>query len=220
MTGDTFTVFVVDDDPDVRSALSRAITTRGLTVETFETAEAFLNAYDATRPGCLILDYGLPGMSGIDLQARVVEREYDLPVIFITGHGGVSEAVRAMRGGAIDFLEKPFRQSTLMARIQDATTAARQMQEARARREYLAALFDRLTPREREIVQHMLDTPSETSSKEIGRQLDISPRTVDHHRARILDKLEINSVAEIFGLAAQLQGHGVEPLGDDGPAQD
>ncbi|SLN35222.1 Response regulator protein TmoT [Pseudooceanicola marinus] len=199
-----FTVYLVDDDPDVRRALSRAISTRGLAVSTFDRAEAFLQAFDPARPGCLILDYGLPGMSGLDLQAQVVDQGHPLPIIFITGHGGVGEAVQAIRGGAIDFLEKPFRQDRLIERIQAARGVAAEMAAARAQQSELTARLRRLTPREAEIVRHMLDTPAEISSKEVGRHLDISPRTVDHHRARILEKLEVASVIEIFGLVAEL----------------
>lgn len=202
--GAEFTIYLVDDEPDVRRALSRALSTRGLPVQTFERAEAFIEAYDPDRPGCLILDYGLPGMSGLDLQALILDKGHPLPIIFITGHGGVSEAVQAIRGGAIDFLEKPFRQDRLMDRIQAARAVAAEMAAARAQQAALAARFRRLTRREAEIVRHMLDTPAEISSKEIGRHLDISPRTVDHHRARILEKLEVASVIEIFGLVGEL----------------
>lgn len=204
MTDTTFTVFLVDDDPDVRRALSRAISIRGLPVRTFETAELFLDQYQPGDLGCLILDYGLPGMSGLQLQDHVTRERLPLPIIFITGHGGVSEAVRAIRGGAIDFLEKPFRQGTLIERIQDAHAAALAMVAARAQEEELLLRFGRLTRREAEIVEHMLRHPAEISSKDIGRHLDISPRTVDHHRARILEKLNVASVIEMFGLVAEL----------------
>lgn len=194
-------VFVVDDDQDIRTSLSRALRMRGLRVEAYASAQAFLDAYDESRAGCLILDYGMPGMSGLELQAHVNRKGYPLAIIFITGHGGVPESVQAMKGGAVDFLEKPFRQSVLAERIRTACEMALEMVEAAGRERAVAARFGRLTAREREIVDRVLEHPGVVSSKEIGRLLGISPRTVDHHRARILEKLEIRSVAELVDLA-------------------
>lgn len=198
------TVFVVDDDPAIRTSLSRALELRGFDVEAFDSAAAFLAAYDETRLGCLILDYGMPGMNGLELQQHLNDHDSPLPIIFVTGHGGIPESVQAMKGGAIDFLEKPFRQSDLVERIRTALDMARTMRnEIRAVRE-VRDRFARLTPREQEIVDHILANPAEVSSKEIGRHLDISPRTVDHHRARILEKLEVGSVVELIDLALRV----------------
>ncbi|MBT9384336.1 response regulator [Pseudooceanicola sp. CBS1P-1] len=208
MSDADFTVHLVDDDRDVRRALSRALLARGMPVQDHASAEAFLAAYDPARPACLILDYGLPGMSGLDLQAEIARREDILPIIFITGHGGVAEAVRAMRGGAIDFLEKPFRQAALMERIDTARSTALRLRAARDHQAAIAQRFARLTEREAEIVRQIFAHPAETSSKELARRLDISPRTVDHHRARILEKLNVASVSGLFGLVAELSGPG------------
>lgn len=194
-------VFVVDDDQHIRTSLPRALRMRGFTVEAYESAQAFLDAYDENRIGCLVLDYGMPGMSGLELQEHINRKGYLLPIIFITGHGGIPESVQAMKGGAVDFLEKPFRQSVLVERIETACKMAAEMVEAAGRARAAASRFDRLTAREQEIVDFILEHPGEVTSKEIGRILEISPRTVDHHRARILEKLEVRSVVELVDLA-------------------
>lgn len=200
------TVFLVDDEEEIRLTLSRALIKRGFRVETFETALSFLEAYETDRPGCLVLDYGMPDLNGLELQQMINERDILIPIIFISGHGGVRESVQAMKAGATDFLEKPFRQNTLVACIEEAfekDMAARS--EARAHKEALDR-FGRLTSREEEIALYMMDNPSHTASKEISRELAISPRTVDHHRARILEKMEIGSVAELIELAGLVRG--------------
>lgn len=194
-------VFVVDDDPGIRSSLSRALRLRDFDVETFETADDFLKVYDGTQLGCLILDQGLPGMTGLELQDHLNTNGYMIPIIFITGHGGIPESVQAMKGGAVDFLEKPFRQTDLIDRINGALKDAAVAREDQRKTRDAQSRLERLTPREREIVEHILANPSEVSSKGIARRLDISPRTVDHHRARILEKLAISSVAELIDLA-------------------
>lgn len=201
-------VFVVDDDQDIRTSLTRALGQRGFEVETFASAPAFLAAYDGARAACLVLDYGMPGMSGLELQALLNEADHPLAVVFITGHGGVPESVQAMKGGAVDFLEKPFRQSVLVDRIRTAFALAEARQEELEVRRRIRARFDRLTAREEEIVDRMLANPAEVSSKEIGNYLGISPRTVDHHRARILEKLEIRSLVELVDLVAKRDGGG------------
>ncbi|MBD3785808.1 MAG: response regulator transcription factor [Sphingomonadales bacterium] len=197
----SLTVFVIDDDADIRSALARALGTRGYSVEVHASAQSFLKAYDPGRPGCLVLDYGLPGMNGLELQRHLNAEGLTIPVIFVTGHGGVPESVAAIKGGAIDFLEKPFRQADLIERIESAFEIARtQLAEAEQSRRQQER-FGRLTAREMEIVEHILNNPAAASSKEIALVLGISPRTVDHHRARILEKLDVRSIAELIALA-------------------
>lgn len=199
------TVYIVDDDQDIRTSLSRALRKRGFEVEVFDSAQAFLDAYDGQRAGCLLLDYGMPGMSGLELQERLNETDFPLAVVFITGHGGVPESVQAMKGGAVDFLEKPFRQPVLIERIAVASEIARNMRDRLETTRQIKRRFARLTAREEEIVARMISNPAEVSSKEIGKHLGISPRTVDHHRARILEKLEVSSVVELIDLAARLK---------------
>lgn len=196
----SLTVFVVDDDADIRSALARALGTRGYFVELHASAASFLAAYHPGRPGCLVLDYGLPGMNGLELQRHLNAEGLPIPVIFVTGHGGVPESVAAIKGGAIDFLEKPFRQADLIERIESAFEIARsQIAEAEQSRRQQER-FERLTAREMEIVDHILTNPAAASSKDIALVLGISPRTVDHHRARILEKLDVRSIAELIAL--------------------
>ena len=195
------TVFVVDDDEDIRSSLTRALGMRGYRVEAHPSAAAFLAAWDGAAPGCLVLDYGLPGMNGLELQRHLIEIGRQIPIIFITGHGGVPESVQAIRAGAIDFLEKPFPQTALIERIEAAFDQSRSQMDAAAQSQQQQALFDRLTAREAEIVAHIVANPAATSSKDIAAWLGISPRTVDHHRARILEKLGIRSLAELIAMA-------------------
>lgn len=193
-------IYIVDDDADIRSSLLRAMRIRGFEAEGFATAAEFLENYDQTRIACLILDQGMPDMSGLELQKHLTMNGYSMPIIFITGHGGVPESVQAMKGGAIDFLEKPFRQSELMDCIHSALSLATSMHADSRKNHALQERFAKLTPREREIVDHMISHPSEVSSKEIGRHLNISPRTVDNHRARILEKLGVCSVVELMAI--------------------
>ncbi len=204
MTDDTpqaATVFLVDDDADVRASLSRALIKRGFQVVTFADALQFLEAYDPEQSGCLVLDYGLPEMDGLKLQQVLSERQIGIPIIFISGHGGVPETVQAIKGGAVDFLEKPFRQKVLVECI-EAAFAADAEQRTRDKERILAlSRFAKLTQREKEVANFMIANPSSTASKEIGRELNISPRTVDHHRARILEKMNIGSVAELINLS-------------------
>ncbi|MCF2905368.1 response regulator [Octadecabacter sp. CECT 8868] len=197
----TSTVFLIDDDEDVRTSLSRALNKRGFLVRTFEDARQFLDAFDPSYLGCLVLDYGLPQMDGLKLQKVLAEKNINIPIIFISGHGGVPETVQAMKAGAVDFLEKPFRQKVLVDCINAAFLADREKRTEESHRISALQRFAKLTLREKEVANFMIANPSSTSSKEIGRELDISPRTVDHHRARILEKMDIGSVAELIDLA-------------------
>jgi FixJ family two-component response regulator len=201
MSDDHLTVFLVDDDEAIRASLSRALDKRGYRVEAHASAVSFMAAYRPSSRGCLVLDYGMPGMNGLELQAHLNAIGSDLPVIFITGHGGVPESVQAIKNGAIDFLEKPFRQATLIERIDLALDIARSQMAARQDGQRRRAQFDRLTARELEIVERIIENPSETTSKELALYLGISPRTVDHHRARILEKLDLKSIVELIAIA-------------------
>ncbi|CUI73668.1 response regulator transcription factor [Cognatishimia activa] len=197
-------VFLVDDEEEVRATLSRALRKRGFTVVAYESAQAFLDAYRPEQTGCVVLDYGMPEMNGLELQAMMNDAEISIPVIFISGHGGIPETVQAMKAGAVDFLEKPFRQSALVACIESAFERDLQNRKVASEENAAKERFGRLTSREREIAVFMMENPSNTASKEIGRALDISPRTVDHHRARILEKMEIGSVIELVELSQKV----------------
>lgn len=194
-------VFLVDDDADIRTSLSRALGLRGYRIKAFASAQGFLEAYDGSEPGCLILDYGMPKMNGLQLQQHLKDNGILIPIIFITGHGGVPESVQAMKMGAIDFLEKPFKQSMLVDRIDAAFETDKKLREDSQRASRVHTRFEALTEREQEIAFMMATNPAHNSSKEIARQLEISPRTVDHHRARILEKMGVHSVAELLDSA-------------------
>lgn len=196
-------VFVVDDDPAVCASLSRSLRKRGYAVEAFQSAGEFLAAFGTGRPGCLVLDFGMPGMNGLELQEHLIVERLAIPVIFITGHGGIPEAVKATQAGAIDFLEKPYRPAALVERIEEALEIGRGWRAAAAQEAQLLARLDSLTEREAQICAFILAHPDQHSSKAIARALDLSPRTVDIHRARILQKTGCASVAE---LASTYQG--------------
>lgn len=198
------TVFIVDDDADVRSSLSRALELRGYRVEAYASAAGFLNIWRPDRLGCLVLDYGMPDMTGLELQSLLNERHLPIPIIFISGHGAVPQAVQAIKGGAIDFLEKPFSQSILIERIETAFSLLRDRIQSQEQTRRHQMRLDSLTARETEIVRRMIENPSEISSKEIAHHLGISPRTVDHHRARILDKTGAASVADLIAMVTRL----------------
>ncbi|MEL6465529.1 MAG: response regulator [Pseudomonadota bacterium] len=190
-------VFLVDDDADIRGSLARALGLRGYVVKSFASAQEFLNIYEKNISGCLLLDYGMPHMNGLQLQKHLRDMGSRLPVIFITGHGGVPESVEAMKMGAVDFLEKPFKQSMLIERIEAALDADRQRRALAMQTSGVMARFQSLTDREKEISLLLATRPGQNSSKEIARLLGISPRTVDHHRARILEKMDVGTVAEL-----------------------
>lgn len=200
---ENFCVFLVDDEADIRTSLSRALGLRGYKVEAFESAASFLAVYDKRTPGCLVLDYGMPDMDGLMLQKHLRENGVEIPTIFITGHGGVPESVQAMKMGALDFLEKPFKQSVLIERIEAAFDVALARYDQNQQSQALQARLAALTDREREIAHLMVTNAGRNSSKDIARDLDISPRTVDHHRARILEKMEVGSVAELVQMWVQ-----------------
>lgn len=190
-------VFLVDDDADIRGSLSRALGLRGYSVKPYASAREFLETYDTRLSGCLILDYGMPEMNGLQLQKHLRDTGTRLPIIFITGHGGIPESVEAMKMGAIDFLEKPFKQSVLIERIDAALITDAQRRAATLQNSEVLSRYQSLTDREREIAVILTTSPGHNSSKEIARRLGISPRTVDHHRARILDKMDVGTVAEL-----------------------
>ncbi len=188
------TVFVVDDDEAMRNSLAWLIESEGLRVETFESAQSFLAACYPGRGGCLLLDVRMPGMSGLELQEHLRHRQIRLPVIIITGHGDVPMAVRAMKAGAVDFIEKPFDDETLLATIQRALELDAYQRSQQAGRAEIAARLAQLTPREHEV---MLMVTDGMSNKEIANELSVSAKTVEAHRARVMEKMEARSLAEL-----------------------
>jgi two-component system, LuxR family, response regulator FixJ len=195
--GTTPTVFVVDDEPIIRSSLQRLIESVSLKVETFAAANEFLEAYEVGAPGCVVLDVRMPGISGLDLQERMAERGIDIPIIFITAYGDVPMAVRALKAGAVDFLQKPFNNQTLLDCVQEAIEQDAQARHNRVRQEELATLFAELTPREREVMDLVV---SGKPNREIAEQLGLSAKTIEVHRAHVMHKLRVDSLAELVRL--------------------
>lgn len=196
-------VFVVDDDEAMRSSLKWLIESVGMQVHTYPSAQAFLDAYYPGRAGCLLLDVRMPGMSGLELQTYLVRREIRLPVIIITGHGDVSMAVRAMKAGAVDFIEKPFDGEALLGSIRDALQYDEKQRVLRAQRADIAARLAELTPREHEVMNMVTDGKS---NKEIAAALGVSAKTVEVHRARVMDKMRADSLAELVRLVLIARG--------------
>jgi FixJ family two-component response regulator len=194
MTG---TVYVIDDDAAVRESLALLVRSVGLESRTFVSAADFLAAFDAAMDGCLVVDIRMPGMSGLDLQQVLNERGCHLPLLFITGHGDVAMAVRAMRAGALDFIEKPFRDQELLDRINQALALSARQRSAFAQVEEVRARLSTLTTREREIMDRIV---TGQANKVIAMDLGLSERTVEIHRAKVMTKTQVHSLAELVTL--------------------
>ena len=192
------TVFVVDDDPAVRKAMGLLMKSVGLNAETSPSAREFLDGYDPARPGCLVLDIRMAGMSGLELQEKLREQQITLPVIIITGHGDVPTAVRAIQAGALGFIEKPFRDQVLLDHINRAIEQDATRRRDQARRTHVESRIARLTPREREVVDLLV---AGKSSKQIGFELGISVTTVNLHRSHAMSKLQVDSVVDLVRMA-------------------
>lgn len=193
-TGSTPTVFVVDDDQGVRKALHALATASGLTAETFAAPDEYLAQLNPDRAGCLVLDVRLGNASGLDLQDELRRRGCNIPVIMITGYGNVPTSVRAMRGGAIDFLQKPFSPRLLLDRIREAIDIDRENRAASRKRARIEERIASLTPREREVMDQLV---TGTTSRDIATALDLSVRTVEGHRREVLRKMAANSAAQL-----------------------
>jgi FixJ family two-component response regulator len=187
-------VFIVDDDEAVRSSLRMLIRSVGLQAQAFATAQEFLRLYDARQPGCLLLDVRMPGMSGLELQQELNRRGATIPVIFITGHGDVPMAVEAMQHGAFDFLQKPFRDQDLLDRVQRAMVRDAESRAGLAARAEIKARMASLTPRESEVLRLVT---SGKANKVVGAELGVSQRTVEIHRAHVMEKMQARSLAEL-----------------------
>ncbi|HNY80642.1 MAG: response regulator transcription factor [Sedimentisphaerales bacterium] len=188
------TVFVVDDDEAIRQSLCLLIEDIGLNVKTFGGAREFLAHYDPSQPGCLVLDVRMSGMSGLELQARLRELNMEIPTVIITGHGDVPMAVEAMKAGAMDFIEKPFRDQVLLDSIQRAVELDRRIRAARRQSEGFQSRVEHLTRRERQVMDLLVIGKS---NKTIAYELGISQKTVDFHRTNVLSKTGVASVVEL-----------------------
>jgi FixJ family two-component response regulator len=195
------TVFVVDDDPSVRRSIERLIQPSGFKVETFQSAAAFLQIGRPEGPACLVLDVRLPGLSGLDLQRELTNAGIDLPIIFITAHGDIPMTVRAMKGGAVEFLTKPFRKEQLLYAVHTAIERDRNAVKQRFELAQLRSRFDLLTPREREVFAFLV---LGLLNKQIAGELATTERTIKFHRANIMQKMQAESVADLVRMAQKL----------------
>ena len=203
------TVFVVDDDADLRESLGWLFESAGLRFKSYSTAKDFLTEYQSDEPGCLLLDVRMPGLSGLDLQEELRRRGVPPPIIIMTGHAEVPMAVRALKGGAIDFIQKPFSDQALLERIRQAIDLDRRTREVRMECTQFAALLTFLTPREREVMDLVI---AGKPNKIIASDLAISPKTVEIHRGRVMEKLQVESVAELVRLDLLLRANGAEDV--------
>lgn len=194
------TVFIVDDDPAVRDSLRWLLESMRLKVATFGSAEDFLKFYTMHMVGCLILDVRMPGMSGLQLQQFLTKQKYALPILFITGHGDIPMAVRAMQAGAMYFLEKPFEDQVLLDYVHEALALDIENQQSRIRLTMIQARIANLTEREREVMEFVIDNHS---NKEIATKLGVSIKTVEFHRSHMMDKMHATSLIELVNMARE-----------------
>ncbi len=196
------TVFLVDDEAELRKALNRLLTAEGFVVVEFGSAESFLAESDQLGPGCVLLDIAMPGMDGLEAHRQMVERGSTLPVIFLTAQGGIPESVRAMKAGAVDFLAKPVKRQDLLRAVDEAFEQARLRAQHDEQRQQILDRLARLTPRERQVFEHVI---SGRLNKVIADRLGTSEQTIKVHRMRVMEKLEADTLVHLVRLA-QLAG--------------
>lgn len=201
-------VHVVDDDETVRKSVQWLLESLKLNVQTYPSAQDFLSAYDPVQPGCLVLDVRMPDIGGLQLQEILVKRKLHIPVVLITGHGDISMAVNAMKAGAFDFIEKPFKDQVLLERVQQCLALDSRQRREVAEREKIIERLDSLTPREAEVLEGVIGGKA---NKEIASELDISVKTVEVHRARLMEKMAVNSVAELTSVCIAAGRHTGKP---------
>ena len=196
------TIFLIDDDPSVRRALVRLIKSAGYQVQTFVSAREFLDRMPEAKPACLVLDVRLPGLSGIDLQQELQRTNLILPIIFITGHGDIPMTVKAMKAGAVDFLSKPVRDTDLLRAIEQALARAIYDRAQWDVAKTIQTRVEKLTPREREVMSLVIKG---WLNKQIAFELGIGEKTIKVHRSRVMEKMEVDSVAELVRLAERAE---------------
>jgi RNA polymerase sigma factor (sigma-70 family) len=194
-------VMVVDDDSGVRNAMRILLKSVGIDAMVYASAQEFLGAWQPSQPGCLVLDIRMPGMSGLELQQQLNLRGAVVPVIFMTGHGDIPMAVEAMQHGAFDFLQKPFRDQDLLDRIQRAIARDSERRESLGEHARIEAHLESLTAREREVLDLMVKGKQ---NKQIAQELGVSPRTIEIHRSRVMEKMDAHSVAELVRMMLDL----------------
>ncbi|HVY79589.1 MAG TPA: response regulator transcription factor [Steroidobacteraceae bacterium] len=196
------TVYIIDDDNGVRTSIRVLMKSVGLPAATFASAQEFLASYNPAMAGCVVLDIRMPGMSGMELQEALNERGAVIPVIFVTGHGDVPMAVEAMRHGAFDFLQKPFRDQDLIDRVQAALARDRETREELKEHSRIRARIATLTPREKEVLDLLTVGKA---NKMMAQDLGLSQRTVEIHRAHVMEKMGAKSVAQLVRMVMELQ---------------
>lgn len=189
------TVYVVDDDDAIRDSLRWLLEANDYKVELYDSGESFIAKYDPNAIAVLVLDVRMPGMSGLEVQEHLLARKADLPIIFITGHGDVPMAVRALKKGAVDFIEKPFQQTALKAQVEHMLNEARERRMKNERQSLNEALLAKLTPREQQVLERIV---AGRLNKQIADDLGISIKTVEAHRASIMDKTNSGTVADLM----------------------
>ena len=199
MTKDKPIVYVVDDDSAVRDSLRMLLKSVGLDCQTFESATAFLDGFEVGHHACLVADIRMPGMSGLDLQTELNRRQVHLPLVFITGHGDVPMAVDAMKAGALDFIEKPFRDQDLLDRINQALAEDQDWRQKGEQTQAILQRIETLTPREKEVMNRVVRGDA---NKVIAFDLGVSQRTVEIHRARVMQKMGVRSLAQLVRMAS------------------
>jgi two-component system, LuxR family, response regulator FixJ len=200
-------VYIIDDDEAVRDSLSWLIKSASIETEAFSSAAAFMDACNENLNGCLLLDIRMPGMNGLELQAELNQRGCHMPVIMISGHADVPMAVRALKAGAFDFIEKPFNDDVLLALVQRALEQESQLRKRLAKKDALLARMESLTPRELEVLEQVV---AGASNKQIGNELGVSQKTVEAHRARVMEKLEAESLSHLVRMVVSLRDTPVE----------
>ena len=193
-TEQTPTVFIVDDDAAIRFAMQALMDSVNLDHEIFASADDFLEKIGEQRPGCLVLDIRMPGLGGLELQEELIKRGNTLPIIFITGHGDVPMAVEAMQKGAVDFIQKPFRDQELLDRVSEALTTDQERRSAREEKAEVLSRIEKLTNRERQVLDLVV---TGKPNKVIAYELGVSQRTVEIHRARVMEKMQAKSLADL-----------------------
>ncbi len=196
-------VFIVDDDEALRDSLCWLLESAGLRVETHDSANSFLQSYYPGQSGCLLLDVRMPGMNGLELQEQLESRDVRLPVVIMTGHGDVAMAVRALKAGAMDFIEKPFDDELLLASIQRALVLDAEQRKNRATQAEVLARLAHLTRREHQVME--LVTIGK-ANKQIASELNVSAKTVEAHRAHVMEKMQAKSLAELVRMSMLVSG--------------
>ncbi|WP_455210799.1 response regulator transcription factor [Kaarinaea lacus] len=198
------TVFIVDDDQAVRDSLRFLVESNGQAAQTYASAKMFLDSYNSDMTGCLLLDVRMPEMNGFELQKELQKRQITLPIIFVSAHGTVPTAVRALKSGAIDFIMKPFNNVALLEKIDQAIEVDKSRREELFRKQEISKRIACLTPREQDVMRLIVEG---MPAKKIAEQLGISNKTVDVHRSHIMEKLEIKSVAELVKMVVTLENN-------------